>query len=62
MNHLDQGPPLPCMEYCAKLFRLQPVDKVNNITPFNAFVSESNYGITSVGVVLAYHKGLISLN
>ena len=30
MNHLDQGPPLPCMEYCAVLSHPQPGDNNNN--------------------------------
>ena len=30
MNHLDQGPPLPCMEYYAALSHPQPGDNNNN--------------------------------
>ena len=30
MNHPDQGPPLPCMEYCAALSHPQPGDNNNN--------------------------------
>ena len=30
MNHPDQGPPLPCMEYCAALSHPQPGDDNNN--------------------------------
>ena len=29
MNHPDQGPPLPCMEYYAALSRPQPGDDNN---------------------------------
>ena len=30
MNHPDQGPPLPCMEYCAAPSHPQPGDNNNN--------------------------------
>ena len=42
MNHLDQGPPLPCMEYYAALSHPQPGDNNNNNNNNNNNTNNNN--------------------